>query len=237
MGAEDASASVHGPHGATQPPCGRGERARCVVSAGQHQPVEELVDRCSAIRARSRPRFRWCGRPPTGPGSCVEIEPGQQCDGRQGLQRACGSETFVAVLGRQHVTGLGVDHDPGLRPGPSGASDRRPRLLGRPVDRWSLPMPQVAARRRRPARRRRQTAAANDSRQRPHMTREATWRRPASDAPGDQGALDLLDRLRDLDPAGAGLGAVEGGAAAPDALAVVEDVQALGGALRRDCRR
>src|SRR6476659_5735558 len=46
-----------------------------------------------------------------------------------------------------------------------------------------------------------------------------------------QGALDLLDRLGDLDAAGAGLGAVEGRAAAPHALLVVEDLQALLGGL------
>src|SRR3954454_18633416 len=47
------------------------------------------------------------------------------------------------------------------------------------------------------------------------------------DAPEDQGALDLLDRLRDLDAAGAGVGAVEGRAAAPDAFPLVEDLQSL----------
>ena len=38
------------------------------------------------------------------------------------------------------------------------------------------------------------------------------------------GPLDLLDRLGDLDVAGAGLGAVEDGAAAPDAVALVQDL-------------
>ena len=53
----------------------------------------------------------------------------------------------------------------------------------------------------------------------------------ASDAPEDQRALDLLDRLGDLDAARAGVGAVEGRAAAPHALAVVEDLEPLLGAL------
>ena len=53
----------------------------------------------------------------------------------------------------------------------------------------------------------------------------------------DQGALDLLDRLGDLDAARAGLGAVEGGAAAPHALVVVEDLQPLVARPRRGCRR
>ena len=48
-----------------------------------------------------------------------------------------------------------------------------------------------------------------------------------------QRALDLLDRLGDLDAARAGLGAVERGAAAPHAVDLVEDVEALGGAPRR----
>src|SRR5215469_15181127 len=48
-----------------------------------------------------------------------------------------------------------------------------------------------------------------------------------SDPAGDQGPLDLGDRLGDLDPPGARLGAVERGAAAPDALPLVEDLQAL----------
>ncbi len=47
----------------------------------------------------------------------------------------------------------------------------------------------------------------------------------------EQGALDLLDRLGDLDAAGAGLGAVEGRAAAPHPLLVVEHLEALGPAL------
>ena len=55
-------------------------------------------------------------------------------------------------------------------------------------------------------------------------------RSPAS-AAEDQRALHFLDRLGDLDAARAGLGAVEGGAAAPHALLVVEDLQALVGAL------
>jgi hypothetical protein len=54
--------------------------------------------------------------------------------------------------------------------------------------------------------------------------------RPVQALP-DQGALDLLDRLGDLDAARAGLGAVEGRAAAPHALLGVEDLQALLGAL------
>src|SRR5215207_7315582 len=47
----------------------------------------------------------------------------------------------------------------------------------------------------------------------------------------DQGALDLLDRLGDLDAARAGLGAIEGGPAAPDTFAVVEDFQPFVAAL------
>src|SRR4029434_7462180 len=43
--------------------------------------------------------------------------------------------------------------------------------------------------------------------------------------------LHFLDGLGDLDAAGAGVGAVEGGPAAPDALLVVEHVQPLGGGL------
>src|SRR5829696_200971 len=46
-----------------------------------------------------------------------------------------------------------------------------------------------------------------------------------------QGALHFLDGLGDLDAPGAGVGAVEGGPAAPDALLVVEHGEALGGAL------
>src|SRR5699024_3931333 len=42
----------------------------------------------------------------------------------------------------------------------------------------------------------------------------------------EDGLLHLGDRLGDLDTAGARLGAVEGRAAAPDALGVVEDVEA-----------
>ena len=38
-----------------------------------------------------------------------------------------------------------------------------------------------------------------------------------------------MDGLGDLDAAGAGFGAVEGGAAAPDAVDFVEDVEAFGG--------
>src|SRR5215203_2663311 len=46
-----------------------------------------------------------------------------------------------------------------------------------------------------------------------------------------QGPLHFLDGLGDLDAPGAGVGAVEGGPAAPDALLVVQHGQALGGAL------
>src|SRR3954467_1577699 len=46
-----------------------------------------------------------------------------------------------------------------------------------------------------------------------------------------QRALDLLDRLGDLDTARAGLRAVEGRAAAPHSVDLIEDVQPLGGAL------
>src|ERR671910_3761430 len=45
------------------------------------------------------------------------------------------------------------------------------------------------------------------------------------------GPLHFLDGLGDLDAAGTGLGAVEGGPAAPDALLVVQHGQALGGSL------
>ena len=47
----------------------------------------------------------------------------------------------------------------------------------------------------------------------------------------EQRPLDLLDRLGDLDAARAGVGAVEGRPAAPDALLVVQDLQPLLGAL------
>src|SRR5690349_9355064 len=47
-----------------------------------------------------------------------------------------------------------------------------------------------------------------------------------SDLARQQGALDLLDRLGHLDAARARLAAVEGRAAAPHALLVVEDLQA-----------
>src|SRR5690606_24345782 len=52
-----------------------------------------------------------------------------------------------------------------------------------------------------------------------------------SDATVEDLALDLLDRLRDGDAAGARLGAVVGRAAAPHAVEVVHHRQALGGAL------
>ena len=65
---------------------------------------------------------------------------------------------------------------------------------------------------------------------------EIAWlRRAHGDRRGDalarehQRALDLLDRLRHLDPTRAGLRAVERGAAAPHAVDLVEDVEALGG--------
>ncbi len=51
------------------------------------------------------------------------------------------------------------------------------------------------------------------------------------DPAGGDGALDLADGLGDLDIARAGFGAVEDGVAAEDAELVVEDLQALGGAL------
>src|SRR5690606_19277829 len=52
-----------------------------------------------------------------------------------------------------------------------------------------------------------------------------------SDATVEDLALDLRDRLRDGDAAGARLGAVVGRAAAPHAVEVVHHRQALGGAL------
>src|SRR5690606_29929615 len=55
--------------------------------------------------------------------------------------------------------------------------------------------------------------------------------RGGSDAAVEDLALDLLDRLRDGDAAGARLGAVVGRAAAPHAVEVVHHRQALGGAL------
>src|SRR6188768_2427716 len=54
---------------------------------------------------------------------------------------------------------------------------------------------------------------------------------PRSEGARDHRALDLLDRLGDLDATRARLGAVEGRAAAPHALLLVEDLQALLGAL------
>ena len=62
-------------------------------------------------------------------------------------------------------------------------------------------------------------------------------RREASDLAGQQRLLDLLDRLGDLDAARARLGAVEGRAAAPHALAVVEDLQPQRRRPRPGCRR
>jgi len=44
--------------------------------------------------------------------------------------------------------------------------------------------------------------------------------RPGSDATEHQGAFYFLDRLGDLDAAGAGVGAVEGGTTAPDPLRI-----------------
>ena len=61
----------------------------------------------------------------------------------------------------------------------------------------------------------------------------AEFRGPGSGLAAHDRLLDLGDRLRHLDAAGAGVGAVEGRAAAPHALLVVEDVEAH---LRR-CRR
>src|SRR5699024_9236766 len=55
--------------------------------------------------------------------------------------------------------------------------------------------------------------------------RAGRWSR--SDATGDHGLLHLGDRLGHLDAAGARLGAVEGGAAAPHPLLGVQDLQAL----------
>src|SRR6186997_2055935 len=54
---------------------------------------------------------------------------------------------------------------------------------------------------------------------------------PRSEGARDHRALDLLDRLGHLDATRARLGAVEGGAAAPHALLVVEDLEALGATL------
>src|SRR5919107_1313747 len=48
---------------------------------------------------------------------------------------------------------------------------------------------------------------------------------------GEQRALDLLDRPGDLDPARAGLRAVEGRAAAPHTFLVVQDLQSQVGSL------
>src|SRR5579859_199237 len=48
--------------------------------------------------------------------------------------------------------------------------------------------------------------------------------------PIDEGALDLFDSLGDGNAARAGFGAVEDRAAAPDAQAVAQNVQAFGGA-------
>src|SRR4051794_21846608 len=48
-----------------------------------------------------------------------------------------------------------------------------------------------------------------------------------SDAAEHERALDLLDGLGDLDATGAGIGAVEGGAAAPYTLGVGQDLQPL----------
>src|ERR1700712_4773462 len=50
------------------------------------------------------------------------------------------------------------------------------------------------------------------------------------EAAEDEGALDFLDGLGDLDAPRAGFGAVEGGPAAPDAFAIVEDLEAFLGA-------
>ena len=54
-----------------------------------------------------------------------------------------------------------------------------------------------------------------------------------SNAAEEQGLLDLLDGLGDLNTAGAGLGAVERGPAPEHAAAVLQDLQALPGPGRR----
>src|SRR5438067_13549350 len=51
--------------------------------------------------------------------------------------------------------------------------------------------------------------------------------RTESDAPVEDGPLDLFDGLGDLDVAGAGVGAVEGRPAPEHARALVEDLEAL----------
>src|SRR5439155_11200246 len=53
-----------------------------------------------------------------------------------------------------------------------------------------------------------------------------SWARPAKTVEHD-GPLDLLDRFGDLDPAGAGLGAVERGPAPEHAALLRQDGQAL----------
>ena len=53
----------------------------------------------------------------------------------------------------------------------------------------------------------------------------------SSDSAIEQGALYLLNRLRDLDATRAGIGAVERRAAPPDALSVVENLQTVVGTL------
>ena len=51
------------------------------------------------------------------------------------------------------------------------------------------------------------------------------------EAAGEHGVLDFLNRLGHVDIAGTGAGAVEDGAATPDALGVVEDLEPIGGRL------
>src|SRR5690606_29255425 len=51
---------------------------------------------------------------------------------------------------------------------------------------------------------------------------------PLRDVAGQQAALDLLNGARDLNPARARLGAVEDGAAAPDARLLVQHGQPVG---------
>src|SRR5207253_11465972 len=65
----------------------------------------------------------------------------------------------------------------------------------------------------------------------PERRRRYTRERRRLEAAEEQRALDVFDGAGDLDVSGAGVGAVEDGAAAPDAVARVEHAQPLVGAL------
>ena len=257
MGPEVRGLRVHGRQRRLASAARPGERV-CRVVAGRHQQgLEQLLGGVVQAGDDAHPGSVRVRVVLAGPHDRRRRHLRDQHQGRQGLERAGGQQPGVRRLRRDHRSRVRVRQHPRhgaqrgrrrhtrrqVRDDPHAReprpADRHRRVDGRPRHRQR----RCALRRRGRRRRCRGATPHRDhhrqkERKRPFRgARRAATDHQGSEPRGQERPLHFLDRLRHLDAARAGVGAVEGRAAAPHALLVVQHLEPLRRRPRRGCRR